>query len=83
MTNTIDDLRYLNENVVHPFFMKHGLTINAKKTKVTERLPGPEGLPFEGNVRWPGSTTPFETVPPDKAVKYLGAYISLDLNWTE
>jgi hypothetical protein len=32
---------------------------------------------------WPGSVTPFETVPPNKAVKYLGAYISLDLDWTE
>jgi len=83
VTSTIDDLRYLNENVVYPFFIKHGLTINSKKTKVTGRWPGPNGTPFEGEVHWPGSVTPFETVPPDKAVKYLGAHISLDLIWTE
>ena len=83
VTNTIEDLRYLNEEVVHPFFTKHGLTINSKKTKVTGRLPGPGAEPFEGTVTWPGSVTPFETVSPAKAVKYLGAYISLDLDWTE
>ena len=81
VAHTIKDLRYLNQHVVHPFFVKHGLTINAIKTKVTGRLPGTEGEAFTGTVWWPGSETPFETVPPDMAVKYLGAYVSLDLDW--
>ena len=82
VAHTVEDLRWLNQNVVHPFFEKHGLTINAIKTKVTGRLPGPEGEAFTGTVWWPGAVSPFETVSPNTAVKYLGAYVSLDLDWT-
>ena len=77
VTNNIEDLRYLNEKVVYPFFKKHGLAVNANKTKVTGRSSSPQGGPFEGTMSWPGSVTPFETVPPNKAVKYLGAYICI------
>ena len=77
--NTTEDLKQMNRDVIHPFFAKHGLLINEKKTKVTGR--NPDGSPYTDRICWPGSGKPFETVCPTKPVRYLGLHVTLDLDW--
>ncbi|MFZ9070967.1 MAG: reverse transcriptase domain-containing protein, partial [Burkholderiaceae bacterium] len=79
VANSIQHLRRMNDEVIAPFFEKHGLCINEEKTKVTGRHPC--GTPYTNTMAWPCSGKPFETVPPDKTVRYLGAHINMDLNW--
>lgn len=75
-----DKLIKMNKEIIYPFFAKHGLLINETKTKVTGR--NSDGTPFETRICWPASGKPFETVCPTKPIRYLGAHITLDLDWT-
>ena len=79
VSSSLSDLRRMND-IVHAVFSKHGLHINATKTKVTGRHA--DGTPLTESLRWPGSDQLFDLVPPEGTVRYLGAQISLDLNWT-
>lgn len=78
MASSISSLEKMNR-VVYSFCNTHGLRINKTKTKVTGRSAG--GAPFTGRIHWPGSSTPFKTVPPGESIRHLGALISLDLDW--
>ena len=75
---SIEDLEKMNR-LVFEFFKENNFQVNLVKTKVTGR--SGEGEAFAGRVHWPGSAVPFTTVPPQETIKYLGAHISLDLNW--
>ena len=79
MSTSLADLTAMNKTV-HEFFTTHGLRINSKKTKVTGR--NADQTPFTGTILWPGNNERFDTIPPDKPIKYLGAHITLDLDWT-
>ena len=79
VADNIHDLLRMNDEILHPFFTKHGLLINESKTVVTGR--NADGTPFTDHICWPTTGKPFETVPPTEAVRYLGCHISLDLNW--
>ena len=80
VAETAESLQRMNDEVIYPFFHKHGLLINEVKTKVTGI--NVDGSPYEGQMFWPGSGIPFETVHPAKPVRYLGALITLTLDWT-
>ena len=80
VANSAHDLNRMNDEVIAPFFEKHGLQINETKTKVTGRYAS--GAPYQDTMVWPGSGKPFETIPPSDSVRYLGAHINLDLDWT-
>ena len=63
----------------HQFFTEHNFQINTIKSNLTARQA--DGRPFTGTVFWPGTGLPITTIAPDMATRYLGAFVSLDLNW--
>ena len=81
ISNSYDDLDKMNSQVM-AFFAKHGFQVNQIKTRVTGRhskdnalaTPGPGPHP-------PGTLQSFTTVTPDTPIKYLGAHITLTLDW--
>ena len=62
------------------FLSKHGLNVNEIKTKVTGRHD--DGTPLTDRIVWPTTFKAFKTVPPSEPIRYLGAHITLDLDWT-
>ena len=81
VSDSLDDLKQMNEEVLYNFFNKHSLKINTTKTKLTGRHQN--GTPLTEEIFWPDSITPFKTVPPNESVRYLGIDISMDLDWTD
>ena len=79
VAETMDGLRKMNK-IVHAVFAKHGLRVNEIKTKITGRHA--DGTPLTETISWPGTGRHFELIPPEKPVRYLGALITLDLDWT-
>jgi ribonuclease HI len=81
MSNTLADLSAMNDTV-REFFAKHGLQLNQIKTTVTGRhADGSDYTKMSPGPHLPGSLESFTTVPPTAPVKYLGAHITLSLDW--
>ena len=80
VSNSFENFKRMNNEVVFPFFQKHGLLINEIKTKVTGRHA--DGTALTDTMSWPGSGRSFITIDPKETVRYLGAHISLDLDWS-
>ena len=78
LSSNLEDLRFLNK-ITHDFFSKHGLNVNEIKTKVTGRHE--DGTPLTDKIMWPATSKAFKTVPPNEAIRYLGAHITFDLDW--
>jgi hypothetical protein len=80
ISTSIQEIEDMNRTM-HAFAEKHGLRINATKTKITGI--NANGSPYEGRLFWPGArdSDPFETVPPSKAIRYLGCYVAMDGSW--
>ena len=69
-------------SLVMAFFAKHGFQVNQTKTTVTGRHADGTALPPPGPGPHPaGTLESFNTVSPDTPIKYLGALITLTLNW--
>ena len=79
LSSNLENLRFLNE-ITHKFFTEHGLNVNEIKTKVTGRHS--DGTPLTERITWPTTSKAFKTVPPNEPIRYLGAHITLDLDWT-
>jgi hypothetical protein len=81
ISNSYEGLREMN-SIVMAFFAKHGFRVNRTKTKVTGRHADGTALAPSGPGPHPaGALESFMTVPPDSPIKYLGALITLTLNW--
>ena len=80
LADTLDDLRAMN-TVVANFFRRHNFRVNEIKTKVTGRENS--SAPLADLIHWPGSGNAFTTVPPGESIKYLGALVSMDLDWSQ
>ena len=80
VSNSFENVKRMNNEVVFPFSQKHGLLINEIKTKVTGRHA--DGTALTDTMSWPGSGRSFVTIDPKETVRYLGAHISLDLDWS-
>ena len=78
LSSSLENLRFLNK-ITHDFFSKHGLNVNEIKTKVTGRHG--DGAPLTDKIMWPATSKAFKTVPPNESIRYLGAHITLDLDW--
>ena len=80
ISNSIQEIEAMNRTM-HGFAEKHGLQVNATKTKITGI--NANGSPYDGQLFWPGAkdSDPFETVPPSKAIRYLGCYVAMNGTW--
>ena len=83
ISNSYDDLDKMNSQVM-AFLAKHGFQVNQIKTRVTGRHSNDMALATPGaGPHPPGTLQSFTTVAPDTPIKYLGAHITLTLDWKQ
>ena len=70
----------LNE-VVAAFFHKHGFIINAKIGKSQAGGFNADGSIVTEGIRWPGTDMIIEPLGPSESFRYLGLYMTMDLQW--
>jgi hypothetical protein len=79
LADNMDTLKELNTCVAQ-FFQKHSLNLNVGKTYLLGR--NSDGSCNTEEVMWPGREVPIEPRGLDYSVRYLGAHINMNLDWS-
>jgi hypothetical protein len=64
----------------HDFFALHNLKLNTGKSYITGRHF--DGTPLTESLDWPTTNLPLAIKTPNESVRYLGAYLNMDLDWS-